>query len=161
MPRPSLVSTRSRTTVYLFLLLTLAFSLTGTLLTATALGVRAEGSIRTVCLSGPPTCDYTSIQAAIDASAAGDEIIVENGVYTEALTLRDQITIRGAEAATTTLTALAGSIIQASDVASVTLSHLVLDGRGVLTSGMSLTNVNIALDHIVIRDLTGKRWQQS
>ncbi len=105
MPRPSTVSTRSRTTVYLFLLLTLAFSLTGTLLTATAHGARAEGSIQTVCLDGPPTCDYASIQAAIDASAAGDEIVVESGVYTEALTLRDQITIRGAESATTTLTA--------------------------------------------------------
>ncbi len=38
----------------------------------------------------------------------------------------------------------------------MTLSHLVLDGRDVLTSGMSLTNVNILLDHIIIRDLTGK-----
>ena len=37
----------------------------------------------------------------------------------------------------------------------MTLSHLVLDGRDVLTSGMSLTNVNIVLDHIIIRDLTG------
>ena len=33
----------------------------------------------------------------LTSSAAGDEIVVQSGVYTEALTLRDQITIRGAE----------------------------------------------------------------
>jgi len=36
-----------------------------------------------VCLAGPPTCDYASIQAAVDAAGDGDVIKVAQGVYTD------------------------------------------------------------------------------
>ena len=83
-------------------------------------------------------------------------MLVDTGVYTEALTLRDQVALRGADSATTTLTALIGPIIRASNIQSVTLSHLVLDGRGVVTTGLTMTNVSARLDHLVVRDLTGR-----
>jgi hypothetical protein len=35
-----------------------------------------------VCLSGPPTCDYATAQAAVDAANPGDVIKVATGVYT-------------------------------------------------------------------------------
>ena len=35
-----------------------------------------------VCSSGPPTCDYISVQAAVNAANPGDLIKVATGVYT-------------------------------------------------------------------------------
>lgn len=37
----------------------------------------------TVCPAGPPTCEYTSIQAAVDVAAEGDVIKVAAGTYTD------------------------------------------------------------------------------
>lgn len=37
----------------------------------------------TVCPAGPPTCDYATIQAAVDAAEAGDTIKVAAGVYNQ------------------------------------------------------------------------------
>jgi len=37
----------------------------------------------TVCPAGPPTCDYSTIQAAVDAAADGDTIKVAAGTYTD------------------------------------------------------------------------------
>ena len=37
----------------------------------------------TVCPAGPPACDYTSVQAAVDAASPGDVIKVAAGTYTD------------------------------------------------------------------------------
>lgn len=42
----------------------------------------APTGIRTVCLLGPPACQYPSIQAAVNAAADGDLIKVAAGTYT-------------------------------------------------------------------------------
>lgn len=58
----------------------------------------------TVCPAGPPTCDYGSIQSAVDAASDGDEIKVAEGTYTginhrfghaQVVYLDKSITIRG------------------------------------------------------------------
>jgi parallel beta-helix repeat protein len=42
----------------------------------------ARAAAYTVCLGGPPTCDYDTLQAAVDASDDGDVIKVASGTYT-------------------------------------------------------------------------------
>lgn len=47
-------------------------------------GVPAQtgSAFHTVCESGQPTCDFSSIQAAVDAANSGDLIKVASGIYT-------------------------------------------------------------------------------
>jgi hypothetical protein len=61
---------------------------------------------------------FTSIQAAIDASQPGDTVLVAPGVYTEHLTLRSGIHLQGSGAEQTTLDGLgqSTSLIMADDV---------------------------------------------
>ncbi|MGD2146651.1 MAG: choice-of-anchor Q domain-containing protein [Anaerolineae bacterium] len=44
-----------------------------------------------VCPAGPPTCDYSTVQDAVDAAASGDVIKVAEGAYTD-VHARDGIT---------------------------------------------------------------------
>jgi len=41
------------------------------------------GQITRVCPDGPPACDTASIQAAVDQAAAGDEIRIAGGIYSQ------------------------------------------------------------------------------
>ena len=45
--------------------------------------VNGPAADRTVCPAGPPTCDYASVQAAVDAANPGDVIKVAAGDYTD------------------------------------------------------------------------------
>jgi len=44
---------------------------------------RAASNTYTVCPTGPTTCDFNSIQSAVDAAADGDVIKVAEGTYTD------------------------------------------------------------------------------
>jgi parallel beta-helix repeat protein len=48
-----------------------------------ARGPNAPANELLVCPSGPPNCQYTSIQAAVDAANPGDVIKIATGVYTD------------------------------------------------------------------------------
>jgi hypothetical protein len=61
------------------------------------------------------TCGFTTLQAAVDASAPGDVVDVQGGSYVEAVTIAKNLTIQG----TGTLTSPAGGI--AVTVSSVTV----------------------------------------
>ncbi len=66
------------------------------LLTALAIFIPphlARAATITVCASG---CDYTTIQAAVNAAANGDTITVGAGTYVENVTVNKQLTLDGA-----------------------------------------------------------------
>jgi parallel beta-helix repeat protein len=49
-----------------------------------------------ICPAGPPTCDYSSVQAAVDAASPDDVIKVAAGTYTDvSVRLRDDLTTTG------------------------------------------------------------------
>ena len=45
-----------------------------------------------VCSQG---CDYTAIQAALDAASPGDRIVVESGIYNESLLIGKRVNLYG------------------------------------------------------------------
>ncbi len=54
----------------------------------------ASAATYTVCPSG---CDYTRIQAAINATDPGDTIEVHSGIYFELVNVKKQLTVRGVD----------------------------------------------------------------
>jgi len=102
-----------------------------------------------VCPVGPPTCEYISVQAAVDAAIPGDLIKIATGVYTdihvrEGITqvvyISKTVTVRGGYTATdwdipdpeanpTTLDAQRqGRVVYITDAISPTLEGLLLTG---------------------------------
>ena len=58
--------------------------------------VSAPTADLTVCPAGPPTCDYASVQDAVDAANDGDVIKVATGIYTDVnVCPRNDITTTG------------------------------------------------------------------
>lgn len=57
----------------------------------------AFAATSTVCASG---CDYTTIQGAVNAAAAGDTIEIGAGTYNESVTIDKSLTLKGPNSAT-------------------------------------------------------------
>jgi Right handed beta helix region len=68
----------------------------------------------TVCPAGPPTCDYATIQEALDAVDDGDSILVAPGTYAGGFTIDKSVKLLGSGASQTT--------ISGGDPATVTIS---------------------------------------
>jgi hypothetical protein len=119
--------------------------LAGALLAAPAAGRAA--AVRTVCASG---CDFTSVNAAVTASSAGDRIEVMPGIYDEKVDVTKKLSISGpaggrrpviewAEFGAATVTIEAGG-------AGTTLSDLDIRGTGVSTSALVARGAVTATD---------------
>jgi pectin methylesterase-like acyl-CoA thioesterase len=82
----------------------------------------------TVCTAGPPTCDYSTIQAAVDASLSGDTIIVASGIYTENVSIiGTSLTIEGSGTVSTIVDGNAsGSVFTINAGAAVTITDMTV-----------------------------------
>jgi hypothetical protein len=76
--------------------------------------------------------EYATIQAAIDAAAAGDIVAVEQGVYRENLRMRSNVSLSGAGATLTTLEGggQAASLIDFTGAKNVVVQGFTLTGVG-------------------------------
>ena len=94
-------------------------------------------SAATVCPSG---CDYTSIQAAIEAADAGDTIEVHSGTYCENVDVDKPLFLRGVDTGGGKPVVDAGG----SSSSAITLSAdwITLAGFGVINSGDSGVQIN-------------------
>ncbi len=130
-------------------------------LVATLLAVQpVRADTITVCASG---CDYTTIQAAIDAAAAGTTITVMDPVHTEAEIVVDRdVTIQGQGATATVVQARAaddeirGRVFSILPGATVTVRLMTIrHGRplGTPESGGGIRNQGtLTLESVIVRD---------
>jgi hypothetical protein len=81
----------------------------------------------TVCPSGPPTCQFASIQDALDASSDGDRIEVAAGSYNGGVTIRTSVGLVGAGTGQTTIDAGSPVVTVAADT-SVTIRGVTITG---------------------------------
>ena len=107
--------------------------------TSGLLGSAQAGKTITV---GPSGCDFTTIQAAIDAAPNGSIIQVQTGSYKENLTIRnrDGLTLQGAGADKVTLD---GNGSQQKDAPP---GILILSSRNITVTGFRITNSRRGLE---------------
>lgn len=118
----------------------------------------SAGGVVTVCQAGPPACDHSAIQAAMDAAGAGDTVLVYAGIYGEQVALKSGVTLAsrdGPEA--TTIAANQAPVVRAEGVVPATLEGFSITGQDPSATmvGIELVDSSLAISDTVIRDLHG------
>ena len=86
----------------------------------------------TVC-DDDDQCQFTSVQAAIDAAQSGDTITICEGTYTEDITLSRKVTLIGAGSGKTKLKGADGSVVTvAKDIVAAIRALTITGGTGTL-----------------------------
>lgn len=139
------------------LLLALVMAL-GVLIVGGDQGGTALAATITVCPSGPPRCDYSSIQAAIDAAQSGDTIHVRPATYNENLIIgaatATPLTLKG-NGATVDGRSLAASVLDVKTGHSVTIEGLTFThGKAKTGGGIHNEGGTVALSDCRIDDNT-------
>ena len=127
-------------------------------------GLDRTQSTHTVCLDGPPDCDFATIQAGLDVAAPGDTVLVSPGGYAGPLILPGQVTLESTIGPTfTVITATQGPILQAAGVYSVTVRGFTISGSETLTEpvGLAVTGGQMVLEECLVTDFAGSLGDES
>jgi uncharacterized repeat protein (TIGR01451 family) len=107
----------------------------------------------TVCPAGPPTCDYETIQAALDGATDGDAILVGAGTYLENVNVNKSVTLQGAGPDSTIIDGnAAGPVLRLVDKPTVTINDLTItngSGSGIygFTGALMLNRCVLSHNH--------------
>src|SRR3954470_3905632 len=120
---------------------------------STAVGLVASpasaATTRTVCARG---CGFTTIQAAVNASIAGDTILVSAGVYHEDVNVTKTVTVQGAGSAVSTVSGVIGG---GGATFQISANGVVLQGFTITRDGNNVAQWNLALNTagVAIQDI--------
>jgi hypothetical protein len=114
----------------------------GILLICWIAGPPAKAITRTVCSSG---CDYTSIQAAVDAARNNDTILLAAEYFSENVLVTKRLTISGAGAFVTTVDGGGSGSVFVIDSTIVTITDMTIQ-NGSATSGGGILTLGSAAD---------------
>ena len=101
-------------------------------------GAEASAARLRVCMAGPPTCQFSSIQSAIDAAPARATIVIAAGTYDEPLTVpgtgeATRLTLRGVGAGDTIIDGSGnGPVVTIGSGVSVALTGVTITGGDAL-----------------------------
>jgi len=100
--------------------------------------------------------DFTSIQAAINATTAGDEIIVSSGVYSERIVIDKSITLTGSSTDETIIDGENAPVIVSVLASNVTIDHLTMRNGFLNLTNKTVYAAGIAVfaDDIIISNCT-------
>ncbi len=95
---------------------------------------------------------YATIQAAIDAAAAIDTVLVAAGTYDEHITLKDGVLVMSAAGpVTTTIRSSSGNVVSATGLGDLTLLNgFTVDGQGTAMNGLQIIDSVIRVQDCVI-----------
>ena len=120
----------------------------------------AHADIISVCKEGPPKCQYTSIKEALNASADGDIIEVDQGVYSEPrLTVYGGRTLRSTQPTNPGATTIRNTDNRAViEAATATIEGFTITGgKGYHGGGVNLIGGKVLLKHLIIKENYAER----